>query len=103
RNINRHSIAYLAAHEGFPGHDWYFKLLTQYRDRVSPVKWLTPGAVEDSSSMWMDSMATEGWAFYAEALMSEPQPAAPNGFYTDEERLYQLIGRLRRELRVATD
>ncbi len=100
---NRASLAYLAAHEGFPGHDWYFKVLTQYRDRVSPVRWLTPGAVEDSSSMWEDSMSAEGWGLYSEALMAEPQPGAPNGFYTPEERLYQLQGKLYRDLRVRVD
>jgi uncharacterized protein (DUF885 family) len=100
---NRASIADLSAHEGFPGHDWYFKYLTQARDAVSPVRWLTPGAVEDSSAMWEDSLAAEGWGLYAEALMAEPQPSAPNGFYTPEERLYQLQGKLYRDLRVRID
>ena len=50
----------LAAHEGFPGHDWHYKVMTQYRDVIAAVRWLTPGAVEDSSSMWQDSMAAEG-------------------------------------------
>ncbi len=72
----------LAAHEGFPGHDWHYKVMTEYRDEISPVRWLTPGAVEDSSSMWEDSMAAEGWALYAEALLAEPQPKAPHGLYT---------------------
>ena len=96
-------MADLAAHEGFPGHDWNYKVLAQYRDTISPVRWLTPGAVEDSSSMWEDSMAAEGWGLYAEALMAEPQPKAPNGFYTPEERLYQLRGKLYRDLRVRLD
>jgi uncharacterized protein (DUF885 family) len=67
------------------------------------VRWLTPGAVEDSSSMWEDSMAAEGWALYSEALMAEPQQGAPEGFYTPEERLYQLQGKLYRDLRVRVD
>ena len=67
------------------------------------MRWLTPGAVEDSSSMWEDSMAAEGWGLYSEALMAEPQPGAPNGFYTPEERLYQLQGKLYRDLRVRID
>jgi uncharacterized protein (DUF885 family) len=100
---NRASLADLAAHEGFPGHDWYYKILSQSYDQFSPVRWLTPGAVEDSSSMWEDSMAAEGWGLYAEALMAEPQPGAPNGFYTPEERLYQLQGELYRDLRVRID
>ncbi|MGB7924254.1 MAG: DUF885 domain-containing protein [Pyrinomonadaceae bacterium] len=100
---NRASLADLAAHEGFPGHDWYYKVLTQYRDEVAPVRWLTPGAVEDSSSMWQDSMPSEGWGLYSEALMAEPQPSAPEGFYTPEERLYQLQGKLYRDLRVRID
>jgi uncharacterized protein (DUF885 family) len=100
---NRAALADLAVHEGFPGHDWYYKVLTQYRDEVAPVRWLTPGAVEDSSSMWEDSLASEGWALYTESLMAEPQPGAPEGFYTPEERLYQLQGKLYRDLRVRVD
>jgi uncharacterized protein (DUF885 family) len=100
---NRASIADLSAHEGFPGHDWNYKVATQYRDGISAVRWLTPGAVEDSSSMWQDSLAAEGWALYAEALMAEPMAGAPTGFYTPEERLYQLKGKLYRDLRVRVD
>jgi uncharacterized protein (DUF885 family) len=100
---NRYAIADLAAHEGFPGHDWHYKVMAQYRDQISPVRWLTPGAVEDSSSMWEDSMAAEGWALYAEGLIAEPQPGAPDGFYSPEERLYQLKGLLYRDLRVRLD
>lgn len=100
---NRAALADLAAHEGFPGHDWHFKVMTQYRDNIAGVRWLTPGAVEDSSSMWEDSMASEGWALYSEALMAEPQLGFPEGFYTPEERLYQLQGKLYRDLRVRVD
>lgn len=100
---NRAALADLSAHEGFPGHDWYYKVLTRARDAISPVRWLTPGAVEDSSSMWEDSMPAEGWGLYAEALMAEPQPGAPDGFYTPEEHLYQLQGQLYRDLRVRID
>jgi uncharacterized protein (DUF885 family) len=100
---NRAALADLSAHEGFPGHDWHYKVMTQNRSNISGVRWLTPGAVEDSSSMWEDSMAGEGWALYAEALMAEPQPGYPNGFYTPEERLYQLQGKLYRDLRVRVD
>jgi uncharacterized protein (DUF885 family) len=100
---NRAALADLSAHEGFPGHDWHYKVMTQNRDQIAWVRWLTPGAVEDSSAMWEDSLAAEGWAHYAEALMAEPQPGAPEGFYTPEERLYQLQGQLYRDLRVRID
>jgi uncharacterized protein (DUF885 family) len=100
---NKAAVADLAAHEAFPGHDWHFKVMTRNRDRIGPVRWLTPGEVEGSASMWEDSMASEGWALYAEHLMSEPQPTSPAGFYTPEERLYQLQGRLHRDLRVRID
>jgi uncharacterized protein (DUF885 family) len=103
KSNNRSALADLSAHEGFPGHDWYYKVMTQYKDQIGAVRWLTPGAVEDSSSMWEDSMSAEGWALYAEALMAEPQPGAPQGFYTPEERLYQLQGKLYRDLRVRVD
>ena len=53
--------------------------------------------------MWQDSMATEGWALYSEALLTEPAPGAPHGVYTPEERLYQLRGKLLRDLRVRID
>src|SRR5882724_2314079 len=86
-----------------PGHDWHYKVMTQSGNMISPVRWLTPGAVEDSSSMWEDSMAAEGWGLYSEALMAEPQPKAPHGFYTPEEHLYQLRGKLYRDLRVRLD
>src|SRR6185436_9073512 len=59
--------------------------------------------VEGSASMWEDSMSAEGWALYAEHLMSEPQPKDPNGFYTPEERIYVLQGQLYRDLRVRVD
>src|SRR6185437_5567497 len=100
---NRAAMADLAAHEGFPGHDWHYKVMTQYRDGISPIRWLTPGAVEDSSSMWQDSMASEGWGLYSESLPAEPQPEAPQGFYTPEQHLYQLQGLLYRDLRVRID
>jgi uncharacterized protein (DUF885 family) len=100
---NRAALADLSAHEGFPGHDWHYKVMTQYRNLIAPARWLTPGAVEDSSSMWQDSMASEGWALYSEALMAEAQPGFPTGFYTPEERLYQLKGKLYRDLRVRVD
>jgi len=100
---NRSALADLSAHEGFPGHDWYYKVMTQYKDQIGSVRWLTPGAVEDSSSMWEDSMPAEGWALYAEALMAEPQPGLSQGAYTPEERLYQLQGKLYRDLRVRVD
>jgi uncharacterized protein (DUF885 family) len=100
---NRAALADLSAHEGFPGHDWHYKIMTMYRDQIAWVRWLTPGAVEDSSAMWEDSLAAEGWAHYAEALVAEPQPNAPDGFYTPEERLYQLQGQLYRDLRVRID
>jgi uncharacterized protein (DUF885 family) len=103
KSNNRAALADLSAHEGFPGHDWYYKVLAQARGQGSPVRWLTPGAVEDSSSMWEDSMSAEGWGLYAEALMAEPQPGFPNGFYSPEEHLYQLQGQLYRDLRVRID
>lgn len=48
-------------------------------------------------------MAMEGWGLYSEALLAEPQPGAEKGFYSPEERLYQLRGKLYRDLRVRID
>jgi uncharacterized protein (DUF885 family) len=53
--------------------------------------------------MWQDSMSSEGWALYAEQLMAEPQPGAPGGFYTPEERIYQLKWQVLRDARVHID
>ena len=100
---NRASVAATAIHEGFPGHDWHFKYMTQHASEISPVRWLTPGAVEDSMSMWADSMTTEGWGLYCEELMAEPVAGRPHGFYTPAERMYQIQGQLLRAARVRID
>ena len=103
REQPRASVADTAVHEGFPGHDWHFKFMTRHASEISNVRWLTPGAVEDSSSMWSDSMATEGWGLYAEELMAEPEQNRPYGFYTPAEYLYELQGQLLRAARVRID
>jgi uncharacterized protein (DUF885 family) len=103
KRSNRSAIADDAVHEGFPGHDWHFKVMTRYRSEIPPVRWLTPDEVEGSSSAWVDSMAVEGWAHYAETLMAEPQPKGREGYYSPEESLYVLRGALYRNLRVRID
>src|ERR1051325_4310459 len=103
REQPRASVADTAVHEGFPGHDWHFKYMTEHAAEISNVRWLTPGAVEDSSSMWCDSMSTEGWGLYAEELMAEPAPDKPYGFYSAGEYLYELQGQLLRAVRVRVD
>jgi len=103
RENNRASIADTAVHEGFPGHDWNYKYLSAHAEGVSNIRWFTPGAVEDSAAMWEDSPATEGWALYAEELMSEPAPGRPHGFYTAGEHLYELQGQLIRAVRIVVD
>lgn len=100
---NRASVADTAVHEGFPGHDWHYKYMTAHADQIPNIRWLTPGAVEDSSSMWSDSMAAEGWALYCEELMSDPQPGRPYGFYDAGEYLYELQGQLLRAVRIVVD
>lgn len=100
---NRASVADTAVHEGFPGHDWHYKYMTEHAHEISNIRWLTPGAVEDSFSMWEDSMATEGWALYSEELMAEPAAGHPHGFYTPAEHLYELQGQLLRAVRVRVD
>jgi uncharacterized protein (DUF885 family) len=100
---NRASVADTAVHEGFPGHDWHFKYMTQHASEISPIRWLTPGAVEDSSSMWQDSMTTEGWGLYCEELMAEPVAGRPHGFYSAAEQMYEIQGQLLRAVRVRVD
>ncbi len=100
---NLHAVADLCAHEGFPGHDWHYQFMRTRSRTIGNVRWLTVGEVEGSSSMWSDSMAAEGWALYAEQLMAEPQAGAPDGFYTPEERIYQVKGQLLRAARIRID
>jgi uncharacterized protein (DUF885 family) len=100
---NRASVADTAIHEGFPGHDWHYKFMSQNARGISNIRWLTPGAVEDSASMWQDSMAAEGWGLYAEELMSEAAPGRPYGFYTPGEYMYELQGQLLRAVRIVVD
>src|SRR5262245_22705657 len=97
---NRASVADTAVHEGFPGHDWHYKYMNQHAAEISNVRWFTPGAVEDSSAMWLDSQSTEGWALYSEELMAEPVEGHPHGFYSAAEHLYELQGQLLRAVRV---
>ena len=103
RANNRASVADTAVHEGFPGHDWHYKYMTTHADQISNIRWLTPGAVEDSSSMWSDSMAAEGWALYSEEMMSDPRAGHPSGFYDAGEYLYELQGQLLRAVRIVVD
>jgi uncharacterized protein (DUF885 family) len=97
------SIIGAVAREGFPGRDLQFKTMLSLGDAISPIRWLTTGAVEDSSSMQQSSTATEGWAAYAEDLMAESQWAEPYGVYSSEQHLYQLRDTLKRELGVYLD
>jgi uncharacterized protein (DUF885 family) len=97
------SVADTAIHEGFPGHDWHFRYMTEHKSGIANIRWLTPGAVEDSSAMWSDSMATEGWGLYSEELMSEPVPNHKYGFYSPGEYLYELQGQLLRAVRIRVD
>lgn len=100
---NRASVATTAVHEGFPGHDWHYKYMSQHADQIANIRWLTPGAVEDSSSMWSDSMAAEGWGLYAEELMADGGQGEPFGFYQPAEYLYMLQAQLMRAVRVRVD
>jgi len=103
RQHSRASVATTAVHEGFPGHDWHFKYMTQNASAISNIRWLPAGAVEDSSSMWCDSMATEGWGLYAEEMMSAASPGRPYGFYSAGEYLHMLQAQLLRAVRVRVD
>jgi len=103
REHARPALASLAAHEGFPGHDWYYQFARAHAASIPVIRWLLPGGVEDSASMWEDSMSAEGWAFYCEQLVGEPREGHPDGFYSPEERLFQLQNQLLRDARVVVD
>lgn len=100
---NFSSVADTAVHEGFPGHDWHFRYMNLHANSISNIRWLTPGAVEDSSAMWTDSMAVEGWGLYAEELMAESTPNHKYGFYSPGEYFYELQGQLLRAVRIRVD
>lgn len=105
RAFPRAGVADLCAHEGFPGHDWHYRFLrSRMRTReIGIVRTLLPGSVEDSASMWGDSLVAEGWALYGEELMGEPSPGRPYGAYSPEEKLFQLRWQLLRDVRVRVD
>lgn len=103
REHARAAVASLAAHEGFPGHDWYYQFARARSASIPVVRWLLPGGVEDSTSMWQDALSAEGWALYCEQLVGEPRNGFPEGFYTPEERLFQLQNQLLRDARVVVD
>jgi uncharacterized protein (DUF885 family) len=103
RDHNRPAIASTAAHEGFPGHDWYYQFTRARSASIPVIRWLLPGGVEDSASMWEDALSSEGWALYTEQLIGEPRDGFPEGFYTPEERLIQLQNQLLRDARVVVD
>ncbi len=103
REHARAAVASLAAHEGFPGHDWYYQFMRTRAGSISAIRWLTPGGVEDSASMWEDAMSSEGWALYCERLVGEPRTNLPDGFYGAAERLFELQGQLLRDARVVID
>jgi uncharacterized protein (DUF885 family) len=97
------SMAALVADDVFPGHDLHYKTMVHYNGTISPIRWLTPGAVEDSSSMWQNAMAIEGWGAYATAVLAEPRKSAPHGLYSPEEYLFLLRGELLQNLQVRID
>ncbi len=79
-----------AARAGFPGHDWHDRIMTENRTVISALRWLDPSP-------------DAGWSLYAQGLLAEPRPGAPHGFYSPEERLYQLRAQLDRALRARID
>lgn len=80
----------LAARIGFPGHAWHYRIMAENRAVISAVRWLDPTPDAD-------------WSLYAQGLLAEPRPGAPHGFYSPEERLYQLRTQLDRAVRVRID
>ncbi|MEO8056314.1 MAG: DUF885 domain-containing protein, partial [Acidobacteriota bacterium] len=103
RDHTRPAVASLAAHEGFPGHDWYYQFTRARSSSIPVIRWLLPGGVEDSASMWEDALSSEGWGLYCEQLVGEPRDGFPEGFYTSEERIFQLQNQLLRDARVVVD
>ncbi|MFH1017048.1 MAG: DUF885 family protein, partial [Pseudomonadota bacterium] len=94
-NHAKGAIPNLVVHEAVPGHDLQLgysarKFIAGGRSDLSyMVRLLMPDA--------MSSIGVEGWAHYAEQLMAE------QGFYTPEERLFQLKDAQWRNARIVVD
>ena len=93
----------LAAHEGFPGHDWHYKIMTQYRDQIAPVRWLTPGPWRTPHPCGRTRWPRRAGGCTRKRCRLSRRRRPRNGFYTPEEHLYQLRGQLYRDLRVRID
>jgi uncharacterized protein (DUF885 family) len=92
RASSRAFMSLVTVHEGFPGHDWHFRVLRQNLDKVSNVRWLG-----------ISSVGIEGWGHYAETLLADPGPGRPHGFFTPETVIGFLQGALLRAVRVRVD
>lgn len=103
KQMSRAAGATLFTHMGFPGHDWQYRVMRAHAGEISGVRWLNSGGVEDSSSMWQNYLALEGWASYAVELIADPAPGRPHGFYTAGEHLFALQTRVRQGVRLRTD
>ncbi len=81
---SHHSIPAVAVHEAYPGHHWHLVTLQQ---NPRPIR-----------KVLGTSYFTEGWALYAEKVMSE------KGFFTDpRHELCQLDARIFRAARIVVD
>jgi len=77
-----YSVATTAVHEAYPGHHWHLMTMKEAR----PVRRLFESAY-----------FVEGWALYTEGMMRR------SGFFTPEQELGQLEGRLLRAARIIVD
>lgn len=77
-----YSVATTAVHEAYPGHHWHLMTMKEAR----PVRRILES-----------DYFTEGWALYAEGMMRRA------GFFTPEQEIGQLEGRLLRAARIVVD
>ena len=89
----------LAIHEGIPGHSFQSIWWQTHRDRrPHPVRFLSvPDEIAVAQQYFGTMMNIEGWATYAEVLMAE------HGFYSPQERLWELWTKIAHASRVVVD
>ena len=97
------AITAVAVHEGFAGHDWHFKYMSNHADEISNIRWLPIGSIQDELAMWSDGIGAEAWAHYTEELFTEHPEGSEFGFYDDETVMSYLQQAVFRTARVRVD
>ena len=77
REHARAAVASLAAHEGFPGHDWYYQFTRARAGSISAIRWLTPGRRRGLGFDVGGRDVVRGLGALLRALVGEPRDGSP--------------------------